>query len=388
MPRRRGAGMDSSALLFSLVVVWLAARLGGEAMLRLGQTAVVGELLAGLAIGPGALAVVAPSVFLDGLAEIGVVILLFEIGLASDLDRLLRSGPQSLVVALVGIVSPLLLGFALARWWGLTPLGAVFIGAALTATSVGVTARVFSELGKVNDPPAQVVLGAAVADDVLGLVILSVVAGLARTGHVSLWSIVTLLVGAVLFLTAAITIGVRLAPFFVRWADRMQARGSLIVWAVLFCTVLAVLAERSGLAAMIGAFAAGLVLAKTERGVHIEDRIKPVADLFVPIFFVTIGMHVDLRHLDPLTPRGTLVFAVLLTLVAVASKLVAALGVYRPDVRRLPVGVGMIPRGEVGLIFAAIGLTGDVITPALYAAVVLMIVLTTVVGPVWLRRLY
>jgi Kef-type K+ transport system membrane component KefB len=388
MPRRRGAGMDSSALLFSLVVVWLAARLGGEAMLRLGQTAVVGELLAGLAIGPGALAVVAPSVFLDGLAEIGVVILLFEIGLASDLDRLLRSGLQSLVVALVGIVSPLLLGFALARWWGLTPLGAVFIGAALTATSVGVTARVFSELGKVNDPPAQVVLGAAVADDVLGLVILSVVAGLARTGHVSLWSIVTLLVGAVLFLTAAITIGVRLAPFFVRWADRMQARGSLIVWAVLFCTVLAVLAERSGLAAMIGAFAAGLVLAKTERGVHIEDRIKPVADLFVPIFFVTIGMHVDLRHLDPLTSRGTLVFAVLLTLVAVASKLVAALGVYRPDVRRLPVGVGMIPRGEVGLIFAAIGLTGDVITPALYAAVVLMIVLTTVVGPVWLRRLY
>jgi Kef-type K+ transport system membrane component KefB len=388
MPRRRGAGMDSSALLFSLVVVWLAARLGGEAMLRLGQTAVVGELLAGLAIGPGALAIVAPSVFLDGLAEIGVVILLFEIGLASDLDRLLRSGLQSLVVALVGIVSPLLLGFALARWWGLTPLGAVFIGAALTATSVGVTARVFSELGKVNDPPAQVVLGAAVADDVLGLVILSVVAGLARTGHVSLWSMVTLLLGAVLFLTAAITIGVRLAPFFVRWADRMQTRGSLIVWAVLFCTVLAVLAERSGLAAMIGAFAAGLVLAKTERGVHIEDRIKPVADLFVPIFFVTIGMHVDLRHLDPLSPRGTLVFAVLLTLVAVASKLVAALGVYRPDVRRLPVGVGMIPRGEVGLIFAAIGLTGDVITPELYAAVVLMIVLTTVVGPVWLRRLY
>ena len=121
---------------------------------------------------------------------------------------------------------------------------------------------------------------------------------------------------------------------------------------------------------------------------HIEDRIRPVADLFVPIFFVTIGMHVDLRHLDPLTSRGTLVFAVLLALVAVASKLVAALGVYRPDVRRLPVGVGMIPRGEVGLIFAAIGLTGDVITPALYAAVVLMIVLTTVVGPVWLRRLY
>ena len=380
--------MESSALLFSLAVVWVAAKLGGEAAQRLGQTALVGELLAGFLIGPSALGVVTPSAFLDGLAAIGVVILLFEIGLESDLDRLLRSGLQSLVVALIGVVSPFLLGFALARWWGLSPLGAVFIGAALTATSVGVTARVVSELRKADDPTAQVVLGAAVADDVLGLVTLSVVSGLARTGHVSPWSVVTLLVGAVSFLTAAIAIGVRLAPFFVRWVDRMQVRGSLIVWSVLFCTVLAVLAERSGLAALVGAFAAGLVLAKTERGGHIVERIKPVADLFVPIFFVTIGMHVQIAHLDPLSPRGTLVFAVLLTLVAVASKLVAGLGVYLPDVRRVPVGVGMVPRGEVGLIFAAIGLTDNVITAELYAAVVLMIILTTVIGPVWLRRLY
>jgi Kef-type K+ transport system membrane component KefB len=380
--------MESPAPLFSLVVVWVAAKLGGEAAQRLGQTALVGELLAGFVIGPSALAVVTPSAFLEGLAAIGVVILLFEIGLESDLDRLLRSGLQSLVVALVGVVSPFLLGFALARWWGLSPLGAVFIGAALTATSVGVTARVVSELKKADDPTAQVVLGAAVVDDVLGLVTLSVVSGLARTGRVSPWSVVTLLVGAVSFLTAAIAIGVRLAPFFVRWVDRMQVRGSLIVWSVLFCTVLAVLAERSGLAALVGAFAAGLVLAKTERGTHIVERIKPVADLFVPIFFVTIGMHVQLAHLDPLSPRGTLVFAVLLTLVAVASKLVAGLGVYLPDVRRVPVGVGMVPRGEVGLIFAAIGLTDNVITAELYAAVVLMIILTTVVGPVWLRRLY
>jgi len=380
--------MESSPLLFSLVVVWVAAKLGGEATQRLGQTALVGELFAGFLIGPSVLAVVTPSSFLDGLAAIGVVILLFEIGLESDLDRLLRSGLQSLVVALVGVVSPFLLGFALARWWGLSQLGAVFIGAALTATSVGVTARVVAELEKTNDPTAHVVLGAAVVDDVLGLVTLSVVSGLARTGRVSLWNLVTLLVGAVCFLTAAIAIGVRLAPFFVRWVDRMQVRGSLIVWSVLFCTVLAVLAERSGLAALVGAFAAGLVLAKTERGAHIVERIKPVADLFVPIFFVTIGMHVQIAHLDPLSPRGTLVFAVLLTLVAVASKLVAGLGVYLPDVRRLPVGVGMVPRGEVGLIFAAIGLTDRVISAELYAAVVLMIILTTVVGPVWLRRLY
>jgi Kef-type K+ transport system membrane component KefB len=205
---------------------------------------------------------------------------------------------------------------------------------------------------------------------------------------VSAWSVVTLLLGAVAFLALAIVLGVRLAPFFVRWVDRMQVRGSLIVWAVLFCTVLAVLADRSGLAPMVGAFAAGLVLAKTERGINVEERIRPVADLFVPIFFVTIGMNVDVRHLDPVSPRGTLVLGALLTLVAVVSKLVAALGVYRRDVRRLPVAVGMIPRGEVGLIFAGIGLTGSVIAADLYAAVVLMIILTTVIGPIWLRRLY
>jgi Kef-type K+ transport system membrane component KefB len=380
--------MDSPTFLFSLVVVWLAAKLGGETMQRLGQTAVVGELLAGFVIGPGARGRGAPSPVQAGLAEIGVVILLFEIGLESDLDRLLRSGVQALLVALIGIVSPFLLGFAVARWWGLTPLVSVFIGAALTATSVGVTARVFSDLEELDDPAAQVVLGAAVADDVLGLVMLSVVAGLARTGRVSAWSVVTLLLGAVAFLALAIVLGVRLAPFFVRWVDRMQVRGSLIVWAVLFCTVLAVLADRSGLAPMVGAFAAGLVLAKTERGINVEERIRPVADLFVPIFFVTIGMNVDVRHLDPVSPRGTLVLGALLTLVAVVSKLVAALGVYRRDVRRLPVAVGMIPRGEVGLIFAGIGLTGSVIAADLYAAVVLMIILTTVIGPIWLRRLY
>ena len=147
--------MESSAHLASLVVVWLAARLGGEAAQRLGQTALVGEIVAGFAIGPGALALVAPSEFLTGLAQIGVVILLFEVGLESDLDRLLRAGPQSLLVAVVGIASPFLFGFLLARGWGLGPLGAVFIGAALTATSVGVTARVLSDLGQLDDPAAQ-----------------------------------------------------------------------------------------------------------------------------------------------------------------------------------------------------------------------------------------
>jgi Kef-type K+ transport system membrane component KefB len=380
--------MNAPTFLFSLIVVWLAAKVAGEGLQRLGLAAVVGELLAGAVIGPGGLGFVRPSEFLDGLAEIGIVILLFEIGLESDLDALLRSGAQSMLVALVGVASPFLLGFALARWWGFTALTAVFVGSALTATSVGISARVLSDLGRLHDKAAQVILGAAVVDDVLGLVILSVVAGLAGTGGVSLVDTGSLLVKAAAFLVLAITLGVRFAPIFIRLVDRMQVRGSLIVYAVLFCTVLAVLAEQAGLAALVGAFAAGLVLARTERGGRIEERIKPVADLFVPIFFVTIGMKLDLGHLHPLAPRGILVFAALLTLVAIASKLAAGLAVYKRDVPRWRVGVGLIPRGEVGLIFAAIGLTTAIIDTDLYAAVVVMIILTTVIGPAWLKRLY
>jgi Kef-type K+ transport system membrane component KefB len=316
------------------------------------------------------------------------VILMYEIGLESDLDELLRSGAQAILVALVGVVSPFFLGFALARAWGLPPVESVFIGATLTATSVGITARVLADLGRLQDGAARVILGAAVVDDVLGLVILSVVTGLVATGGVSAAGLALLSIKAVAFLVVAIVLGVRLAPRFIGWIDRMQARGSLIVYAVLFCTLLAVLAQRSGLAALIGAFAAGLILAKTERRAHIEERITPVADLFVPIFFVSIGLKVDLAALHPFAPRGALLFAGLLTLVAIVAKLVAGLAVYQRDVRRWCVGVGLIPRGEVGLVFAGVGLAGAVINADLYAAVVVMIMLTTFVAPLGLRALY
>ena len=380
--------MESVSFLSTLVVVWLAARLAAEAMQRLGQTTVLGELLAGIIIGPAALALAHPSEGLEALAAIGINILLLEIGLESDLDDLLRSGPQSMVVALLGVISPFFLGFALARSWGLPPLTSVFIGATLTATSVGITARVLADLGRIQDPAAKVILGAAVVDDVLGLIVLSVVTGLIQRGEASITAVAILLVKAALFLVLAVVGGVRLAPTFVRWVDRMQVRGSLIVYAVLACTLLAVLAEGGGLAGLIGAFAAGLVLAKTERRAHIEERLRPVADLFVPIFFVNLGMKVDLAQLHPFAPHGGLVFALMLTLVAVAAKLVAGLGVYTSEVGRWRVGVGLIPRGEVGMVFAGVGLGAAVLSPDLYASVVVMIMLTTFIAPIWLKRLY
>jgi Kef-type K+ transport system membrane component KefB len=375
-------------LLIGLVVVWLAAKLVGEIMERFGQPPVLGELLAGVLVGPGVFGLVHETELLHALAELGVILLLFEIGLESDLDELLRAGVQSTVVALVGIACPFGLGYLLAVWWGQPTMVGVFLGATLTATSVGITARVLADLGRLQDRAARVILGAAVLDDVLGLVILAVVTGLVQTGAFSPLAVTAILGKAALFLVLAVGVGVRLSPWLLRLVGVMRARGGLIVSAVLFCATLAALSDAIGLATIIGAFAAGLVLAKTERRAHIEEQIQPVTALFVPIFFVTIGMKVAPATLNPLAPGGSFALALLLTGVAIVSKLGAGLGVYQRGVRRWPVGVGMIPRGEVGLIFAGIGLANGVIDDALYAPIVAMVMLSTFVVPPWLKWLY
>jgi Kef-type K+ transport system membrane component KefB len=380
--------MEFRDLLLGLVLVWLAAKLAGEAMERVGQTAVLGELLAGVLIGPGVLGLVHESEVLHALAELGVLILLFEVGLESDLDELLSAGLQATLVAMVGVVLPFAGGYAVMQWLGHPPLVAVFVGATFTATSVGITARVLADLGRLQDPAANVVLGAAVVDDVLGLIILAVVTGAAQTGGVSAGSVALLTGKAVIFLVAAILLGLRLAPLLVAWIGRLRARGTLVVYSLAFAMGLAALADVIGLATIIGAFAAGLILAKTDRRAPIEERVRPVADLFVPLFFVMVGMKVEPGRLNPLAGETQLGLALLLTVVAVATKLATGLAAYRPGVRRWPVGVGMVPRGEVGLIFAGTGLAIGVVTGDLYSALVVAVMLTTFVAPPWLKALY
>lgn len=380
--------MEFRELLLGLVLVWLVAKLAAEGMERIGQTAVLGELLAGVLLGPGVLGLVHESEALHALAELGVLILLFEVGLESDLDELLKAGLQAALVAVVGVVLPFVAGYALMHWSGYPPLVAVFVGATLTATSVGITARVLADLGRLQDAAANVVLGAAVVDDILGLIILAVVTGVAQTGLVSLGGVALLSGKAVVFLVVALFLGLKLAPALVRWIGRLRARGTLVVYAVVFAVALAALADLIGLATIIGAFAAGLILATTERRAHIEERIKPVADLLVPVFFVTVGMKVEPAMLNPFAPNAQLGIAMLLTAVAVASKLAAGLAVYQRGVRRWPVGVGMVPRGEVGLIFAGTGLAVGVVAVDLYSALVVAVMLTTFVAPPWLKVLY
>jgi Kef-type K+ transport system membrane component KefB len=380
--------MELRELLLGLVVVWLAAKLAGEGMERLGQTAVLGELLAGVVIGPGGLGLVQESEVIHALAELGVLILLFEVGLESDLGGLLHAGLQATLVAVVGVALPFAAGFGVMQALGHPPLLAVFVGATLTATSVGITARVLADLGRLQDGAAAVVLGAAVVDDILGLIILAVVTGVAQTGGVSAGSIALLTAKALVFLVVALVLGRRLAPVLIGWIGRLQARGTLIVYSLVFAMTLAALADRIGLATIIGAFAAGLVLATTERRAHIEERVKPVADLLVPVFFVTIGMKVEPALLDPFGQEAGLGMALLLTAVAIVSKLATGLAVYRKAVRRWVVGVGMVPRGEVGLIFAGAGLAAGVIDEGLYSALVVAVMLTTFVAPPWLKVLY
>lgn len=380
--------MELRELLIGLVLVWLASKAAGEGMERIGQTAVLGELLAGIIIGPGVLGLVHETEVLHALAELGVLILLFEVGLESDLDDLLRAGIQATLVAVVGVVLPFVLGFGIMRWLDHPPLLAVFVGATLTATSVGITARVLADLGRLHDGAAKVVLGAAVVDDILGLIVLAVVTGIAQSGSVPLGDIVLLSVKAVIFLLAAILLGIRLAPTLIRWIGRMKARGTLIVYSVVFAMALAVVADLIGLATIIGAFAAGLVLARTDRREDIDGRIKPVADLLVPVFFVTIGMKVQPAMLNPFGENAQFGVAVLLTIAAVVSKLAAGLAVYQRGVRRWPVGVGMVPRGEVGLIFAGTGLSVGVIAQDLYSALVVVVMLTTFAAPPWLKMIY
>jgi Kef-type K+ transport system membrane component KefB len=382
--------MNFSSLLWSLIVIYAAARLMGELAARLGQSPVLGELIAGVLVGSSVLGLVHETEILKLLGEIGVMLLLFEVGLESDLQSFLKVGPSAAFVAVIGVTAPFVLGYAVASAFGLSALKAVFVGATLTATSVAISARVLSDLGGLKTPEGNIILGAAVLDDVLGLVILSAMVGLAEAGAVS-WLTVARTAGlAVVFLVAAIVLGIRYAHQFSRLVNQMNTRGSLVIASLTFALLLGYLAEELRVAAIVGAFAAGLVLARTEHQAHIEERLKPVTDVFVPIFFVMVGAAVDLSVLNPFEPdsRPILLLAVALTIVAVLGKLVSGVGVMGQKARRWVVGLGMLPRGEVGLIFAGVGLSSRIIAEAEYGAIVAVVIITTFLSPILLRLVF
>ncbi|HEY9736288.1 MAG TPA: cation:proton antiporter [Trichocoleus sp.] len=412
-----------TAVLLSLVVIYLASKAGGELSKRLDFPPVLGELLAGVLVGVSALhllmfpesgAEAADSVlmsvvnFISGispeaanqvfeaqgevisvLAELGVIILLFEIGLESDLRQLKEVGYQATVVACVGVAVPFIAGtVGLMTLFNVAAIPAIFAGAALTATSIGITSKVLSELGQLKSKEGQIIVGAAVIDDVLGIIVLAVVASLAKTGEIDVSNVVYLIISATVFLIGAILLGNFFNQTFVTVVDKLQTRGNIVVPAFIFAFFMAFLGNAIHLEAILGAFAAGLVLDETDRRRELDEQVKPIADLLVPIFFVTVGARADLGVLNPTVAdnRAGLLIAVFLIAIAIVGKVVTGWAVFgQPGINKLAIGVGMIPRGEVGLVFAGIGSASGVLSKPLEAAIIIMVILTTFLAPPFLR---
>lgn len=379
-------GLTVPEFLFLLIAILVSAKVLGELAERIGQPAVLGELLAGVLIGGSVLGILDPTIeVVHLLAELGVVLLLFQIGLETNLGSLLKVGGASTAVAITGVVLPFGLGYGVAAFLGLDTLTAVVCGAALTATSVGITARVLSDLGRLQEPESQIVLGAAVIDDIIGLIILAVVADVVSGPGLSLGGVAVTTLKAFGFVGAVLLVGRLVVPPLFEMLARLGREDTLATMALAFAFLVAFLADLSGSALIVGAFAAGLVLAPTRQVKVIEHGVMRLGMFFVPIFFVVVGAAVDVRTFgDPqvLTVGGALIA------VAIIGKVAAGYAPVWFKGHKLVIGVGMVPRGEVGLIFAQMGLTTGVLDAGLFSAITLMVMVTTFIAPPLLKVLF
>ncbi len=367
------------SLLLALVATIAATKLLGELAQRIGQPTVLGELVAGMLLGASALGILDPAdPVIHALAELGVLVLLFEIGLHTNLRSLASVGPTAITVGVVGVVLPFALGVLAALALGLDKMPAVVAAAALTATSIGISARVLSDLGWLQTKEGQVVIGAAVLDDVVGLVVLSVVGSVVAGGDLTVGTVASTAAPALGFVVISVALGsVAIAPLF-RFVDRVRVSGALGILALGFALALAWVAMRSGSAMIIGAFAAGLILHPTLQRKEIERSVTQLGFFFVPIFFASVGAEVDL---EALASAPALRVGAALIGVGVLGKIAAGYAPVWFKGDKLLVGLAMVPRGEVGLIFAQLGLSAGVLTPSTFGALMLMVVATTFAAP-------
>ena len=397
-----GNGDATSSLLLALVVLLPSAKLAGMAAERLGQPAVLGELLAGMLLGNLGLVgfygldYLKTDAAVEILASLGVILLLFEVGLDSSLADLMKVGLSSLLVAVVGVVLPFGLGWLVGALMlpEHTFYVHAFIGATLCATSVGITARVLKDIRKIGSPEAKIILGAAVIDDILGLVVLAIITGMIQGAggglELSVGSVLWLVAKVVIFLAGSLVVGVLWVPRFFRQAAKARMKGMLFSLSLAFCFLLSYLATLIDLASIVGAFAAGLILERVpfedylrEGELSPEAMLHPLSAFLVPLFFMQMGLKIDLSSLFSPEVLG---LALALTVVAILGKQACGLGAVERGLDRLSIGIGMVPRGEVGLIFAGVGLTLSVggeriIDEAVFAAILTMVMVTTVITP-------
>lgn len=415
-----------TTLLLTAGLIFILSTLLGELCLRLNLPTVLGDLAAGIILGGSVLSIL---VFSDGgnganitflstiewlagaslettqnayrfqmwdligeSANIGLLALLFVTGMESDLKELIQVGSQAATVAVTGVVLPLFGGaIALIYLFNVPTIPAIFAGAALTATSIGITAKVLQEMGRLQSKEGQIILAAAILDDILGIVILALALSLVETGAIELSGLITLTVKAAVFLLLAVLLNRYFCPIFSRNIERFNNPTALFLFALTFLNSLALLAIGFGLEALLGAFAAGLVLGGTRQKEKLLRLMQPFIFVYTTIFFVTIGASVNLSVLNPLVPENWegLVIAACLIAIAIIGKVVAGFTTFGDQsINRLAIGAGMIPRGEVGLVFAGLGASTGALSESLDTAIIIMVVVTTLIAPLLLRWIF
>ncbi|MFN2204784.1 MAG: cation:proton antiporter [Candidatus Promineifilaceae bacterium] len=393
--------MDTHTFFLYLLTILLSARLMAEIAVRLKAPSVIGELAAGVVLGPSLLGWLEPNEVLKLLAEIGIILLLFEVGLETDVRRLVNTGQKSFVVAIGGFFAPFALGFSLGFWiFDFSLLVSLFIGGTLTATSIGITVRVLSDLKRQQKKEGQIVLGAAVLDDVLGVVLLALLYEFSIGGGVSAVNAgkVLIFVGAFFILAP---LAAKLISLLISRFDAISEIPGLIPTSIVSLVLFfAWLAHAVGAPELLGGFAAGLALSRrfflpfgialqTDEAFarRIEEQMRPIIHLFTPIFFVMVGLSLNLREIDWSSPF-IWSFSLLFFAVAVAGKYAGALFVNETWKMRIIIGLAMVPRGEVGLIFAELGRVSGIFTNEVYAGMIIVITLTTLLPPIIIKWFY
>lgn len=386
--------MEAHVFFLHLLVVLLAARFFAEIAVRLGAPSVIGELLAGVVIGPSLLGWVEANEILKLLAEIGIILLLFEVGLKTDGKRLLHSGFKSTVVALSGFFFPMLLGFIAAYWYfDLSVLISLFIGGTITATSIGITVRVLKDLNCHQAHEGQVVLGAAVLDDILGVILLAILYEFSVSGGVSLLNVSKVFIFIGLFFAFAPIVAKFISIYITRLDMNSEIPGVIPTTIVSLVLFFSWISHLMGAPELLGGFAAGLALSRrfflpfgltinTDKACAqcVEDQMKPIIQLFTPIFFVYIGLSLNLREID-WSSQFIWGFSLTIFILAVLGKMIGPFFLKESIYSKWAIGMAMVPRGEIGLIFTELGRLSGILNNEIHAGMVIVIVLTTVLSP-------
>lgn len=393
--------MNTSTVILQVAMILVAARLLGEIATYLRTPVVIGEIVAGVILGPSLLGYIEPQGLIQVLAEIGIILLLFQVGLETDIGELASAGRKSVIVAVGGFLLPFIACFALSRYaFGLDMLVSLLVAGTMTATSIGITMRTLGDLGRAQSREGHIVLGAVVLDDILGVLLLAILFNFITQGSVDLASTWRILLFMLVFFLVAPAIAKLLSHMINRWEAVSEIPGMVPTTIVSMVLFIAWLSHELGIPELLGGFATGLALsrrfflpfgaalkAEPEFSSHVHEQMKPIIQLFTPIFFATVGLSLDLSSLD-WSSVFFWIFSISLAAVAIVAKIAGALLVDEPFARRIIIGMSMVPRGEVGLVFAELGRQTGLFNPQIFATVVIVIGYTTLFTPFWMRLFY